>query len=140
MAGYVCTRNQYGSGGDLCIVAAWQDYEAHFPHRVTGSERDQPLMRFSDGTPITRERLQHFLAIAAIAGGNDPARVGTHSLRIGGATAMYHVLGDLQMVRRYGRWSSDTFHNYLWESHEPARGLAERMAADESELIAPRGV
>ena len=64
-------------------------------------------------------------------------RVGAHSLRIGGATAMYHVVGDLQIVRRFGRWSSDTFH--LWESHEPAEGTARKTAADEPELIAPRG-
>ena len=32
---------------------------------------------------------------------------------------MYHIVGDLQQVRRFGRWSTDTFHVYLWESHEP---------------------
>ena len=29
--------------------------------------------------------------------------MGSHSLRIGGATAMYHVVDDLQVVRRFER-------------------------------------
>ena len=51
---------------------------------------------------------------------------------------MYHVVEDLQVVRRFGGWATDTFHSYLWESHEPMRGVAERMARDETELTTPR--
>ena len=81
---------------------------------------------------------QHYLELAAIAIGVPPGRMGSHSLRIGGATAMYHVSGDLQAVRRFGRWASDAFHGYLWESHEQTLGLASKMANDRSELTAPR--
>ena len=53
---------------------------------------------------------------------------------------MYHVVGDLQLVRRFGRWASDAFHVYLWEAHEPQAGLAAAMARDGTTLTrAPLG-
>jgi hypothetical protein len=132
------TRNQFSSGCDLCPLLAWAEYEEHFPERLHGSERHLPLGRFKDGSPIRRVMVQQWLELAAAALGVDKGRMGSHSLRIGGATAMYHVVGDLQVVRRFGRWASDTFHSYLWDSHEQLRGISGKMARDESELRAPR--
>ena len=113
------------------------DYANHFPQRFWGSEKGLPLFRWESGDPIKREEVQHYLAVAALAAGLRKEEIGSHSLRIGGATAMYHVVDDLAKVRRFGRWSSDTFHAYLWESHEPMRGIAESMAHDQSELTRP---
>ena len=50
---------------------------------------------------------------------------------------MYHVVDDLKRVQRFGRWATDTFHIYLWESHEPMRPVARGMAEDRSELTQP---
>ena len=50
---------------------------------------------------------------------------------------MYHVVDDLKKVQRFGRWHSDTFHIYLWESHEPMRPVAKGMAEDRTELTKP---
>ena len=119
------------------MVRAWRDYERHFPQRLAGSESRLPLARYADGSYIRRETVQARLAVAAAACGVDRSKMGSHSLRIGGATALYHVTGDLQVVRRFGRWSSDAFHAYLWESHEQMKGLAGRMQEDRSELRAP---
>ena len=132
------TRNQFESKEDLCPVGAMKALEQSFPERFTGSELDMPIFRYRDGSPIKREHIQQYLELAAIAVGVPPGKMGSHSLRIGGATAMYHVSGDLQAVRRFGRWASDSFHGYLWESHEQTLGLATRMANDRSELTAPR--
>ena len=60
----------------------------------------------------------------------DTSTMGSHSLRIGGATALYHHTDDLKRVRRFGRWQSGTFHSYLWEAHEHPKSLAENMAND----------
>ena len=46
---------------------------------------------------------------------------------------MYHVVGDLQQVRRFGRWALDAFHVYLWESHEAM------LAYTEGEIYASIG-
>ena len=96
-------RNQFASGGDLCVVRAWREYERHFPQRLAGSESRLPLARDADGSYIKRETVQARLAAAAAAFGVDRSKMGSHSLRIGGATALYHVTGDLQVVRRFGR-------------------------------------
>ena len=73
-----------------------------------------------------------------MADGQQGARFGSHSLRIGGATALYQSTKDLEQVKRFGRWTSDAFHGYLWESHERQRGLATRMAQADGQLLAPR--
>ena len=45
---------------------------------------------------------------------------------------------DLAWVKRYGRWLSDAFQGYLWDSHDQFKGLAKAMSEDKSELTAPR--
>ena len=32
------------------------------------------------------------------------------------------------MVKRWGRWNSGAFHQYLWEANEDAAGVSEAMA------------
>ena len=131
-------RNHFRSDSAIDIVQAAEEYEHHFPHRLRGAEQHLPICRWADGRPIKREDVQHYLALAAISQGVPAEEVGSHSLRIGGATAMYHVTQDLQQVRRYGRWASDAFHGYLWESHEQVKGLAAKMADDFGELTKPQ--
>ena len=97
-------------------------------------------MRYADETPILREHVQKLLEAATVATGGDPGRIGSHSLRIGGATAMYHTVQDLAYVRRFGRWASDAYHRYLWESHEQTQGLAAKMEAARGTLTTPKPV
>ena len=120
-----------------CMEILLKELEKHFPARVKGSELDTPLFRYTDGSFVRREHIQRYLELAALAIGVPAGHMGSHSLRIGGATAMYHTGADLQKVRRFGRWESDAFHGYLWESHEQTKDLARSMAADASELTAP---
>ena len=122
--------------GYLNIHRCMELHKHRLPLR--GREVHLPLARYADGSFIRRETVQARLAAAAAAFGVDACRMGSHSLRIGGATALYHVTGDLQVVRRFGRWGSDAFHAYLWESHEQMKGVAARMEDDHSELRAPR--
>ena len=132
-------RNHYRSG-DLCLcpVRAFGEMERHYPERFRGAEAEEPLFRFEDGTPITRDDIHGMVQLAAVADGQQGARFGSHSLRIGGATALYQGTKDLEQVKRFGRWTSDAFHGYLWESHERQEGLAARMAKADGQLLAPR--
>ena len=66
--------------------------------------------------------------------------MGTHSLRIGGACAIYHSCKDLEQVRRFGRWATSVFHVYLWEVAGTTKGLAARMAEPHGVLMAARGL
>ena len=77
---------------------------------------------------MTRAQIQAPLARAAAALGSDPTRMGTHSLRFGGASALWAAYRDSAVVKRWGRWASDAFHGYLWEDRNNARGVAQAMA------------
>ena len=57
--------------------------------------------------------------------GLDPARFGTHSLRIGGATAALAAGVQPTLIRVAGRWSSDIYQIYCRLSLElAAAGMA----------------
>eukprot|EP00971_Amphidinium_carterae_P238915 4742543-Amphidinium_carterae.1 len=113
----------------LCPVHAMAMLEKKLPHRFRGgSEAHMPLFRWSDGTALQRTEVQNALRKAARALQLPESRIATHSLRIGGASSLFHHTGSLELVRRYGRWSSTTFHRYLWNSAEQAKGLAGAMS------------
>ena len=132
-------RNHFRSGDFcLCPVRALGEMERYYPERFRGAEAEEPLFRFEDGTPITRDDIHGVVQLAAVADGQEGARFGSHSLRIGGATALYQGTKDLEQVKRFGRWTSDAFHGYPWENHERQRGLSTRMARADGQLLAPR--
>eukprot|EP00971_Amphidinium_carterae_P133330 2640837-Amphidinium_carterae.1 len=134
-----CARNHYRTGRVVCAVQALSELQAHWPQRFRGSEQTEPLFKWSDGSPLKREQVQAILEKAAVANGFDYRRFRTHSLRIGGATALYHVRPDIQLIQRFGRWTSSAFQAYLWESNEAVLGLSEAMARDKTTLHSHRG-
>jgi hypothetical protein len=99
------------------------------------AEPHEPVCRWANGLPVTRMQIQAMLERAAIAEGVAPERFRSHSLRIGGATALYHIYHDVEIIKRYGRWSSNAFHAYLWEGAETSKGVAASMAADTTTLL-----
>lgn len=132
-------RNHYRSEDEkLCPVEALAAIQRAFPERFQGVESEEPLFRYESGVPITRDEVQRLLQLAAIADGQPANRYGSHSLRIGGATAIYMTSQDLEHVKRYGRWASSAFHNYLWESHGRQKDLAKGMARADGQLLPPR--
>ena len=127
-------RNTFITKDEICPVKAMAEIYRVAPHRFQSEQAENPLFLKTSGEPIRREEIQHLLELSAMAFGVNADRMGSHSLRIGGATALYHTVQDLEIVKRFGRWKSDAFHGYLWESHEPQRGLSEGMVRDESSL------
>ena len=83
---------------------------------------------------MKREEVQATLQKAAKAVGLPPGRFMSHSLRIGGASALYHATNDIELVKRFGRWSSSAVHGYLWESADQYKGVATKMANDTAAL------
>jgi hypothetical protein len=84
---------------------------------------------WTNGKPLRRHELHAYLVRAAIASGQPPSRFGSHSLRFGGASALWAAYHDSALVKRWGRRASDCFHQYLWESRKGAEGVAEAMAS-----------
>ena len=69
-----------------------------------------------------RNHHTHTLALAAVLTivrrlmgsiGENPTQFGTHSLRIGGATALFAAGADETVIRTMGRWSSDIHQLYV---------------------------
>ena len=76
--------------------------------------------------------MQNIVEAAADVEGLPRSRFRSHSLRIGGASALLPATGQFDMVKRFGRWSSDAVHVYLHDSADQYRGLAQAMAGDRS--------
>eukprot|EP00971_Amphidinium_carterae_P224827 4460208-Amphidinium_carterae.1 len=122
-----------GQGSHLCVVQAIQRVWKRFPFRApNGSEHHLPLLRWSNGCVVSRSALQNTLKRAASAVGVPPERTVVHSLRVGGASALYQATGSIEIVQRWGRWASGAFHRYLWEAAEQSKGLAAAMTSVEA--------
>ena len=77
---------------------------------------------------MTRDQIRRLLAQAAESLGVPPEAIGIHSLRSGGASAVYAASGgNKDLTKRIGRWASDAFVGYVWEDSELTRGLADAM-------------
>lgn len=73
-----------------------------------------PLFR-DPGTnaPIQADALRRMIKNLMAAVGEDPGQFGTHSLRIGGATALFAQGATPMVIRTMGRWSSDCYRLYV---------------------------
>ena len=112
---------------DLDPVRAVRDLFAIFPERAE-KEKELPLMRWEDGSPVTRDQIRRVLGEAGESFGLSWECTGTHSLRVAGASALYQASGgNTALVKRMGRWASDVFEGYIWESRELTLGLSSRM-------------
>ena len=132
-------RNHYASHKLVCPVRALDELQNQHPERFgKGSEALLPLFRKADGSPLWSNVVKHLLETAAGDEGLPTARFGTHSLRIGGATALLHAGVHIDIIKRWGRWVSDSFQRYLWEAEEDAKDLATKMASDKTTLSATR--
>ena len=60
---------------------------------------------------------------------------GAHSLRFGGASAIWAANHNGAQLQRFGRWASDVYHDYIWHARNSAKGVAKAMA--EVDLIPP---
>ena len=80
-------KNHFRAAGELCVIEALQHVQARAPERWY-TERHDHLLRWANGKPVRRHEVQAPIMQAAAALGGDPARIGTHSLRIGGASAL----------------------------------------------------
>ena len=126
-----CMRTHYTvreGGKKLCIVRALGGLRQRYPARFgLGREANLPLFRWEDSKQVKREEVQKTVGLPA-------QRFRSHSLRIGGASALLHAAGQFDLVKRYGRWSSDAVHSYLHDSAEQAQGLAQKMSNDRSSV------
>ena len=115
------------ANADLCPVRSLWALFRLFPERAQ-EERYLPLFRWADGSAATRDQIRRRLQRAGLALGIPADATGMHSLRSGGATAIYNATGgNVPLVKRLGRWASDAFEGYIWEDSQLTRGLSSNM-------------
>ena len=112
----------------LCPVKALDDYRSVCPGRFQGAEAQKPLFRWGNGITLKRTEVQFLLQRAAGAVGLPPDRFLSHSLRIGGASALFQASADIELVKRMGRWTSSSVQRYLYDGGHTLKELANKMA------------
>lgn len=114
-----------------------KDAMAYLLNEVRGLPDDTPLGSFISGGKVMRVRsadVRGMVRLAAVEDGLDKRgydlqRIGSHSLRSGGAVRLKIAGADDALIMKLGRWSSKTWMKYI-QPHISAvtRGLAARMA------------
>eukprot|EP00435_Cladocopium_sp_Y103_P067566 s528_g30.t1 len=121
-------RNHFRTSERVCVVKAMVNLFHQFPQRYQGgSEAEELLFRSLDDRPIPRTAIQALIERAAKGLNLPNGDLGTHSLRFGGASALWAQYQDTALVKRWGRWTSDSFQTYIWEARETAKGVAQKM-------------
>ena len=78
-----------------------------------------PLFREPDSNaPISYDTLLNLVKTLASYCGDEPTSFGAHSLRIGGATALFAAGATQTIIRTMGRWSSDIYRLYVRACYE----------------------
>jgi hypothetical protein len=67
----------------------------------------------ASGQPLRYDTVMATVKELMRAIGEDPSEFGTHSLRIGGATALFAAGASETVIRTMGRWSSDIHRLYV---------------------------
>ena len=122
------------SGDDvICPVAEL----AYLIHQMRGLPADTPIGTFVEAGRRHRISASAVLGMVRLAArhdnlagaGYDLSRIGTHSLRSGGAVRLKLAGEDDAVIKKLGRWSSDTYFKYIQPHIGPlTRGCAARMA------------
>ena len=88
--------------------------EVHNLRRVDPAPDDAPLFRDpATNQPLSYDSVLQLLRRLMSSIGEEPAHFGTHSLRIGGATALFAAGASDTVIRTLGRWSSDIHKIYV---------------------------
>ena len=106
----------------LCVVRLFNLLRAMKPRflRAVGT----PLFTLTSGLVIHRDLVEKTLRAAAERLNLPMEMFSTHSLRAGGATAMWAAKYTVEEIQRQGRWVSQCFRIYIWEGRERAEGIA----------------
>jgi hypothetical protein len=118
-------KNMHHLGGKTCplVIGAGGQHidavaEVHNMLRVdptpVGCEGSTPLFRDpATNTPLSYLQISDITNTLMEAIGEDPSQFGTHSYRIGGATALFAAGANETVIRTMGRWSSDLHRLYV---------------------------
>jgi len=77
------------------------------------TSKSAPFFTMKDGSLLTRARLQARLRAALTILGHPARDYGTHSLRIGSASAAAAAGVPMKLIKSMGRWRSECYRQYI---------------------------
>ncbi|POM72517.1 Hypothetical protein PHPALM_10756 [Phytophthora palmivora] len=95
--------------------------------RAFGTTPELPALSTGSGAGISARELANTIKSAARKSGVDPDRFSTHSVRIGGATALLNAGADRLAIKVMGRWLSSAFEEYPVLTAQGSAGLSKMM-------------
>ncbi|KAJ8575510.1 hypothetical protein ON010_g3707 [Phytophthora cinnamomi] len=87
--------------------------------------------------PAANRLTQTIKTAAAAAAGADPSLFGTHSMRSGGATALFAAGVDRITIKLFGRRSSDAFERYTRMNETTTSALTQQMERGARSRVSP---
>ena len=116
-------NDAWGSGSSMCYSVVVPADRLNIVHCLfkwcimarflSGSDPLFSLLDNGSRKCLQYKDILHAIHLTANRMGLDHTAFGTHSLRIGGASALRASGEDSAVIMRLGRWKSDTFLNYL---------------------------
>lgn len=96
-----------------------------------GKEDCTPMFRHANGDAFTTDQVRDLVKSLMLAIGENPDQFGAHSLRIGGATALFAAGADPIHIKTMGRWSSDCWRLYVRACFEQSIAWSVRLGSQE---------
>ena len=110
----------------ICVVRALVALHSAFPAKFA-NKRDTPFACWRNGGAIPAPHVASIIRASIFKQGRASDSYSLHSLRAGGATALYRATRDIELVARFGRWRTASISAYLWESDQAMAGLSALM-------------
>ena len=123
------SANMYADedGQPLCVVRLFNLMRSAKPSHLATGNSGTHVFTLTSGKVLHRDKVEEKLRQAAQQLNVPAAMVYTHSLRAGGATAMWAAGYSVEEIQRRGRWASQCFRIYIWEGRERAEGAGSRI-------------
>jgi hypothetical protein len=125
-------------GNPLCPVGAFNRLRKLLPRRFAPANAGAQVFALRNGRVLPKTKLQDVLKASAARMGFNPRDFTSHSLRAGGASAMYHNGFTVEEIKRRGRWESDVWKIYVQGLSEGKTNYTKRMTTHETLLRAQR--
>jgi hypothetical protein len=119
-----------------CTVALFNRLRAIDPTFFSEPNREAFVFTMASGKVLKFDGQEKLLKAGAVRLGFKSAGISLHSLRAGGATAMWHAGFDAYAIQGRGRWRSNAYKTYIWDGRERARDVATRVWASRPSLLA----
>ncbi|KAJ8530505.1 hypothetical protein ON010_g14408 [Phytophthora cinnamomi] len=88
---------------------------------------DELLCKISGSEFLQASDVSMWIKAAASATGQDPSNFSTHSLCIGGATALFAAGVDSLPIKLFGRWRSSAFERYTRINEQVTSSMSNQM-------------